>query len=54
MHEGSKQRRGDRDRGIYIIGLSPSPSGHVFIIFPSSFLMLVYLFDTTPSTTPLR
>lgn len=36
MHEGSKRSRGDR---IYIIGLSLSPSGRVFIIFPSSFLM---------------
>lgn len=41
MHEGSVRRRED---GIYIIGLSVCPSGHVFIIVPSSFLMPIYLF----------
>lgn len=56
MHEGSKRRRGDRDEGgrIYIIGQSLSPSAHVFIIFPSSYLMLIYLLDTdVPSSNNL-
>lgn len=56
MHEGSKRRRGDRDEGgrIYIIGQSLSPSAHVFIIFPSSYFMLIYLLDTdVPSSNNL-
>lgn len=49
MWDLSKEETGMRVRRIYIIGLSLSPSGHVFII---PVLMLIYLLDTTPSSPP--